>query len=278
MQHHQDVGHAQCQRTARAAFADDDADDGHFKGRHFQQVAADGLGLATLFGPHAGEGARGVDEGDDGQAELLGQLHQAQRLAIALGTRHAEVAVRALLGVAPLLVADDNDAAAVETGHTAHDGGIVGKGAITVQLVEVGHQRMDVVQRVGALRVPGHHGRLPGRELVVEILQLGIALRAQPVDLLGDIDGRFSLHVAQLLDLALEFGNGLFKIQIGCLHRCRCDLQRRQVVPAGPSSRVMPASASCWRMASASAKFRALRAANRASTNAWIALSSRSPS
>ena len=102
LQHHEDVGHAERQCTARAPFADDDADDGHFKGRHFQQVAADGLGLATLLGPHAGKGARGVDEGDDGQAELLGQLHQAQRLAIALGTRHAEVAVRALLGIAPL--------------------------------------------------------------------------------------------------------------------------------------------------------------------------------
>ena len=74
--------------------------------RHLVEVAADRLGLAALLGADAGIGAGRVDEGEERQLELLGELHQAQRLAIALGARHAEVAQRALLGVAALLVAD----------------------------------------------------------------------------------------------------------------------------------------------------------------------------
>ena len=46
---------------------------------------------------------------DDGQAELVGQAHQAQRLAVALGMGEAEVVLDVLLGVVALLVADDHD-------------------------------------------------------------------------------------------------------------------------------------------------------------------------
>ena len=54
-----------------------------------------------------GVGGRRVDEDDDRPAELLRQLHHAQRLAVAFRPRVAEVAEDLLLGVAPLLMPDD---------------------------------------------------------------------------------------------------------------------------------------------------------------------------
>ena len=94
LQHQHLVGHADGQRAARAALADDGGDDRHLELRHLEDVAADGFGLAALLGADAGIGAGRVDEGEHRQPELLGQLHQAQRLAVALGPRHAEVAQR----------------------------------------------------------------------------------------------------------------------------------------------------------------------------------------
>ena len=52
----------------------------------------DHLGLAALLGADARIGAGRVDEADDRQAVLGGQLHLGQRLAIALGMGTAEIA------------------------------------------------------------------------------------------------------------------------------------------------------------------------------------------
>jgi hypothetical protein len=35
----------------------------------------------------------------------------------------------------------------------------------------------------------------------------------EPVDLFGDVDGRFALHVTQLFDLGFEFGNRLLELE-----------------------------------------------------------------
>ena len=105
---------------------------------HHAEVARDGLGLAALLGADARVGARRVDEGDDRLAELLGQLHQPQRLAVALGVRHAEVARDLLLRVAALLVADDHDARAPRTGRgRPRSPASSPKQAVAVQLDEV---------------------------------------------------------------------------------------------------------------------------------------------
>ena len=89
--------------------------------RHLENVAANGLGLTTLLGVDAGVGARRIDEGEHRQLELLGGLHQAQGLAVALGLAHAKVAQRALLGVATLLVAQHHAGLAIETRQSTHN-------------------------------------------------------------------------------------------------------------------------------------------------------------
>ena len=117
---------------------------------HLAQVDGDRLGDAALLGLDARVRRRRVDEHDDRPAELLGQLHHAQRLAVALGPRVAEVAEDLLLGVAALLVADDQHRLPLVVGEAGDDGVIVGEAAVAVDLDEVGEQPLDVVERVRA--------------------------------------------------------------------------------------------------------------------------------
>ena len=113
--------------------------------------------------PRAREGARGVDEGDDRQVELVGQGHHPHRLAVALGPGHAEVAVGALGRVAALLVADDRDRAVRAAADARHDRRVVAVEAVAVQLLEVRPEPRDVVERVGPVLVAGELDRLPDR-------------------------------------------------------------------------------------------------------------------
>ena len=163
-------------------------------------------------------GAGRVDEGEDRDRELLREPHQAQRLAVALGPRHAEVAEDLVVGVAPLLVADHHHALAVEACEAADDRGVVGERAVAVHLLEIRADGLHVVERIGALRMAGDLGDLPGVELAVDLLGELAALLRQALDLLRDVDRGVVLHEAQLLDLLLELGDGLLEIQEGGLH------------------------------------------------------------
>ena len=99
-----------------------------------------------------------------GRENFSRQLHHAQRLAVALGLRVAEVAENLLLRVAALLVPDDRDRLPLVVGEAGDDRVIVGEAAIAVQLVEVGEQPLDVVERVRPVRVPRHQHALPRRQ------------------------------------------------------------------------------------------------------------------
>ncbi len=138
MQHQDGVADRDRERTTRTAFTNDDADHRHTQGGQLEQVAANCLRLAALLSTHAGVGTRRVDEGDNGEAELLCGLHQAQGLPIPLGAGHAEVAVDLVAGVPTLLVAYNQHGLAIKPGKATDDRRIVGKRAITVQLVPVG--------------------------------------------------------------------------------------------------------------------------------------------
>jgi len=76
---------------------------------------------------------------------------------------HAEVALDALLGGAALAVADDHHFVVAEAGHAAGYGGIVAKGAIPVNLAEIGKDSLDEVHGVGPLRVAGCFNFRPRR-------------------------------------------------------------------------------------------------------------------
>src|SRR5579864_2446402 len=98
----------------------------------------DGLGLAALFGLDARISSVGIHERENRPFEFLGNLHGAQRFAIALGMRSPKVTIDALLHVAAFLRADDKNFFAMKTCHAADDGRIVAKAAVAVDLAPVG--------------------------------------------------------------------------------------------------------------------------------------------
>jgi hypothetical protein len=61
--------------------------------------------------------------------------------------------------------------------------------------------------------VAGDLGDLPRREVAVDVLGELLALLAELLDLFGDVDRRFGLHVAQFFDLGFELRDGLLEIQ-----------------------------------------------------------------
>src|SRR5262245_10723665 len=213
-----EVPYRDSERAAGAAFADDGAQDRHAQLGHGIEVAADRFRLAALLGPDARIRARRVHEREYRHAELLGELHQPQGLAVALGLGHAEIAENLLLGVAPLLVADHHAGLAVEAREPADNGGVVGEAAVAVQLLEAGEEIADVVERVRALRVARHQRDLPRAELAVDFLGERLAFLLELRDLRRDVERGVVLHEAQLLDLGLELGDRLLEFQEGVFH------------------------------------------------------------
>ena len=212
--HHRDaVGHADAQRAAGAAFAGDDADDRRLQAAHLHQVAGDRLGLPALFGADAGVGAGRVDQGDDRQAELLGQLHAAQGFAIALGVGQAEVALDLFLGVPALVVADEHDLVPGHAGQAALDGGVVAEVAVAVQFAELAADHVDVVVEQRPLRVAGDLDGLPGGQVVVGLAQQRGVVGAKLAKLFGVIDLLGGLQGFELVDLLFELGQRLFEFE-----------------------------------------------------------------
>src|SRR6185369_4299148 len=83
------------------------------------------------------------------------ELHHAHRLPVALGVRHAEVPMRALADVAPLLVPDQGNGLAVETADAAHERRVVRKRTVAVELDEIVEDPLDVVEGVRPVLVAG---------------------------------------------------------------------------------------------------------------------------
>ena len=227
-QHQRAIAHADSQRAAGAAFADHGTDDRHFQFGHFQQVAGDRLGLAALFGIDPGPGAGGVDKGQQWQLEALGQFHQAQRLAIALGARHAEVAPDLGLGVAALLMADDHDAAAVDAGQTTDDGLVVAKGAVAGQLLELVADHPQIIQRVRPRRMTRELRHLPRGQVAEDLRGAQAQFVLQRVHLGVDIDRRAVAGVTELLDLCFQIGDGLLEVEVVGIHARAVGLSGRQ--------------------------------------------------
>ena len=107
-QHQEAIRHANCQRTAGAAFADHRRHNRHFQISHHHQILGDGLGLAAFFGGEAGMCARRINQADNRQREFFGVAHHAHGFAVAFGVRHPEIAAHIFFGVVALLVADNH--------------------------------------------------------------------------------------------------------------------------------------------------------------------------
>src|SRR5262249_13692366 len=218
LQHQGHITDREREGAARAPLADDRADYGHPQLGHGVEVAPDRLRLAALLGADARIGARRIHEREHRRAELLGELHQSQRLAEALRLGHSEIAMELFLRIAALLVPDHDAALAAEARHSANDRRVVGKRPVAVELLEPGEQAVDVVERVGALGMARDLRDLPCVELAVNLLGERLAFLLEPRDLFGDVQRRIVLDETQLVDLRLELGDRLLEIQEGRLH------------------------------------------------------------
>ena len=142
--------------AARAALSRDGHNNRNGQARHLAQVSRDGLGLAAFFRVDSRIRARRVNECEDGPAEFRGELHDAQRLPVALGLGLAEILGDALLGVSALLLADEHNGASSIFCEAGHHRGVIAVGAVTVQLMEIFKQDAHVIHHVGTLRMARH--------------------------------------------------------------------------------------------------------------------------
>ena len=199
-----------------AALADDDRDERHADLQAFLGRAGDRLGLAALLRTLAGVGAGRVDERDDREREAVGEVHEPDRLAVALGAGHAEVAGDARAGVVALLVADHHHGAAVEAGEAAHDRVVVGEVAVAGERGPLAEERVDIVLAVRPFRVPRHQ-RLPPRvERAVEVVEKRGRLAVEAGRLLVHVRlAALAGHRPKLFGLALDLGEALFEVEIG---------------------------------------------------------------
>jgi hypothetical protein len=81
------------------------------------------------------------------------------------------------------LCTEHADLAAVEAGHAANHGCIVGKSAVAVNLAKVGEDAIDIVQRIGPHGMPRHFGALPRREIAGDLAAQGIDALMQILEL-----------------------------------------------------------------------------------------------
>ena len=145
LQHPHPVGYGQRQRPAAAPFPDQHGDDRGIQAHHGHQVLGNGLPLAPFFRPDAAVGPGGVHEAEDRPVEFLRLLHQAQGLAVAFGMGCPEGAGHAFLGAVALLYGEEGHGQAPKMAHAAHDGPVVGKAPVAVQLKEVRAEIVDII-------------------------------------------------------------------------------------------------------------------------------------
>jgi hypothetical protein len=214
-EHRDTVGGGEGHGAAGATFANHDRDQRHADLEAFLGRAGDGFGLAAFFGPFAGVCTGSVDKGDDRQAELVGHLHQANRLAIAFGAGHAEVAFDTALGVVALFVADYHDGLVVETGEATHDRVVIGEVAVACQRCVFGEQRVDVIFAVRTFRMTRDLAFAPGGQLFVEILEQFLGLAVQGLGLVRDVHFLvLTRHCTQFFGFAFNFGQRFFEVEV----------------------------------------------------------------
>ena len=151
--------------------------------------------------------------------EAPSQTVEAARLAVAFRVRHPEVALHVLLGAAPLLVADDHDAPSPEARQPANDGSVVRERAVSVQLLPLLEQVVDVLERVGPVRMARELDLLPRRQIGEELTGEATSLLFQAAEL--GLELAIALReAAQLLDARYELDDRLFERQH--IHRGSC--------------------------------------------------------
>ena len=162
--------------------------------------------MTALFCALAGKGAGGIDQGDDGQAKPIGQIHQADGFAIAFWPRHAKIAGDARFGIMPFFMTDDHNRAVTQTGQPAHDGMIIGKITIPGQRGVFLEQLFNIIFTMGPIRMARHLAFTPRGELGIKLIEQGTRFFVQRFGLSLNVHILIiTAHSAQLFSLAFDF-------------------------------------------------------------------------
>ena len=214
LHHEHAVSNADAECATAAAFTDDHSDDGRAEQHHLTQIECDGFGNVAFLSADAGESTGGVDQCDDGQAELLGETHHTQGLAVTFGMGAAEIAEEVFLGVAALLMTDDDDLLSAPDGKASGHGVVITHVAVTMDLNEFVAAMLHVIQHEGPVDVSGDLHALPWVEIGVDIALEGIGLLFQFGDLAGKLVTGFAGELLlRVLDFFAEFDDGFFEFQ-----------------------------------------------------------------
>src|SRR5215208_2726980 len=158
------------QRPSRPTLADHCRYDRNAQLHHFTKIHSDCLRDVALLRSDTWKSAGRIDQGNHRHPEFFAETHQAQGLAITFRMRAPEIAHHILLGVAPLLVSDNDATLAAEHCHPARHCAIVSKAAVAVQFHPVRKTTLNVIERERPLSVPGDLDPLPGRQIAVNMM------------------------------------------------------------------------------------------------------------
>ena len=158
---------------------------------------------------------RGIDQRDDGDPEPVGQAHQPDRLAIALGLGHAEIVLEARCGVVAFLMPEQHHAPPVDPRQAADDRRIVGESPVPGERNEVIDDSRHIILEMRSLGMASDLRLLPRSQLRVGIAEELVGLGLEPADLRVDVDRAVARRLAQLGNARLQFGDRLFEVQIG---------------------------------------------------------------
>ena len=116
----------------------------------------------------------------------------------------------------PLLLADHRDGPAAQAPEAGDDRLVVAELAVAGKRREIVDDGLHIGHEMRPVRMPGDLRLLPGRQLGIDLRERLAGLGFEALDLLADGDGIPALaHGAELLDLALEIGDGLLEFQKG---------------------------------------------------------------
>ena len=213
LEHQQTVGNTDAKGSTGAAFADHRRDDGHPQPEHLTQIHGDGFTLPLLLSLKPCIGPGGVDEAQDREAEAIRMLHQPHGFAVSAWSGHAEVACNVLLGVTPLLMADQQHGLVPKTTDSAHQSLIVVATTITMQFDPVVAEHLNEIQGAGTMRVAGYLNLLSRGQPLEDLLTTAGCQRLQLMELLTDIHLGIPGELTNLFDLLLQFNQRLLKFQ-----------------------------------------------------------------
>ena len=126
--------------------------------------------------------------------------------------RHAKVAIDALFGVTRFLLAHQEDLFAVKAGHAANDGRIVAEAAVPVDLAPIGKNAIDIIQRVGTLRMTRQFRALPRVQVRRNLAPEAVHPLVQKLDL-AQCFRALTLQRLQTRDLIFDFFQFLLRFQ-----------------------------------------------------------------